>query len=349
MRKVKIDEFGVITGLRCYFKGGGGSGSSGGGSSSGAIDYPDYMKTFHGQALNNSGADTLTSSLVALINTAQSNNPFTGENAFDPDTDLAAMETALAGFDTLLSGISPITSFDSYIADAITRTGTIATNIAAIDVTAHAVAVADGLGDAIDNENTTKVLPRFQRGMQDINAVQSSTFVIGQAVIEGFRDVEVARATSQFLAQGAGAQIEGRIKAQLSAIQGVELITKLLVTQLDYEKAYMLAVLEQRRLKIVAKGEQNETDRSIDESEASWDLEVVQHGANMLAAIAGGTIAPVSGSGRSQAQRSSIGGAISGALSGAAAGAMIGAQIGAVGGPMGAGIGAVLGIGASLL
>jgi hypothetical protein len=345
MHRIEIDEFGVITGLRGYCKGGGGGGSTGGGGGgSGAVDYPDYMKTFHADILNKDGTVTVgaTKSIVGLINTAHSNNPFTGENAFDPDTDIAAMETALSGLNTIISAIDPITTFDAYLTDAIAEVAPITAAIEAIDITAQATAVASGLGDAVDNEITTKVLPRFQRGMQDINAVQSSTFVIGQAVIEGFRDTDVARATSDYLAKGHVLQTEGIIKSQLSATQLVEMITKMLMVQLEYEKSYALSIVEQRRIKIVAKNEQSEVDRSIDEHEAAWDLEVMQHGANMLASIGGGVVAPTSGSGRNDSQRSAIGGALAGGLSGAAAGAM-------VGGPLGAAIGGVLGIGASFL
>lgn len=367
MRKVRIDEFGVITGMRCYFKGGGGGGSSGGGGGgSGAVDYPAYMKTFHEDLLNKAGTVTLTNSIAGLINTAHSNNPFTGENAYDPGTDITAMETALSGYDTIISGVVPATLFSTYLTAAIADittsvfnppTPNAAADIAAVDTDTATEADAIAFGAILDDQITTTVLPRFQRGMQDINAVQSSTFVIGQSNIEGFRDRDVAKHLSglrartfeqkvdkQFTAYTQDDQLNlksAEFKAEL-IMKAVDGITKLLLAQLEHEKAYALAIIEQKRIKIVAKNEQNETDRAIDENEATWNLEVMQHGANMLASIGGGVAAPTSGSGRSQAQRSAIGGALAGGLSGAAAGAM-------VGGPWGAAIGGAIGIGASFL
>lgn len=54
----------------------------------------------------------------------------------------------------------------------------------------------DAFADQMDDEITSKVLPRFRRGMQDINAVVSSAFPIGQAIIEAFRDRDIAKHSS---------------------------------------------------------------------------------------------------------------------------------------------------------
>ena len=59
----------------------------------------------------------------------------------------------------------------------------------------EAIIVADGVAFAaqLDDQITTTVLPRFRRGMQDINAVISSAFPIGESIIESFRNREVAK------------------------------------------------------------------------------------------------------------------------------------------------------------
>lgn len=44
-----------------------------------------------------------------------------------------------------------------------------------------------------DDNITTRVLPRFRRGMQDIGAVVSSAFPIGEAIIEAFQARDVAK------------------------------------------------------------------------------------------------------------------------------------------------------------
>ena len=82
-----------------------GGGSAGGGGSSGKTDYPDYMKTWHGIALDASGVDTLTTSVTDSMNTAIGSSPYSTAVAYDPDTDISAWETAVSGFDSILAGI----------------------------------------------------------------------------------------------------------------------------------------------------------------------------------------------------------------------------------------------------
>jgi hypothetical protein len=53
-------------------------------------------------------------------------------------------------------------------------------------------AATSAYGDRLDDRITSEVLPRFEAGMRDINAVQSSAFVIGRAIIEGMADRDVA-------------------------------------------------------------------------------------------------------------------------------------------------------------
>jgi len=62
-------------------------------------------------------------------------------------------------------------------------------NIASISTINSAVS---GYAARLDDTIASDVLPRFQAGMRDINAVQSSAFAIGRAVIEGMRDRDVA-------------------------------------------------------------------------------------------------------------------------------------------------------------
>jgi hypothetical protein len=139
--------------------------------------------------------------------------------------------------------------------------------------------------------------------MRDINAVNSSAFVIGRQIVAS-----------------------GLIEAKLQAEQSLANLT-----------------VEMNRVAIVAKSEQVNTDRKIDEQDALWDLEVFQIGGNVLAGIGGGTIQ------KKGEQPSQIQSAIGGALSGAAAGAAIGSAVPGVGTAIGAGVGAALGGGSAFL
>ena len=83
-----------------------GGSSGGGGGSSGKVDYPDYMKSFHGDMLNNSGADTFESSVVDACNAALGASPFSSLSAYNPDTPISDMEAALASFNSFMAGLS---------------------------------------------------------------------------------------------------------------------------------------------------------------------------------------------------------------------------------------------------
>jgi len=123
---------------------------------------------------------------------------------------------------------------------------------------------------------------------------------------------------------------------------------KVVALKLEYQKSLTHYVIEANRIAVVAHKEQDDKDLGIDFSEATWDLEIFQHAANMLAGISGG--AGTSTAKEPSAVTSAIGAGISGASSGALVGSMVaGAEAGAAGGMWGAAIGAGLGIGMSLL
>jgi len=94
---------------------------------------------------------------------------------------------------------------------------------------------------------------------------------------------------------------------------------------------------EANRIKIVAKGEENERNIKFDTLDATWDLEMYQYGGNMLAAISGATSGTI---GKEPSTASSVlGGAASGAAAGTAImpgwGTAIGAVVGGLAGLLG--------------
>lgn len=293
-------------------------GGSGGGSTSGKTDYPDYMKDFHGNVL---GSGAIADDLTDVMDAAIGNSPWTAHSAYDPDSAISAYETAISDFSAILAGWDITSDWASYYAQALT------TIDSAIDDE------VDAYGDILDDEITTKILPRFNAGMRDINAVVSSAFPIGHSVIEGFRNRDVAKHASGLSANATSQYLEAAGQMFQAMMQHT-----------SFEETYMKTMIEGMRIKIVAKKEQEEVDAAFDESDALWDLEVFQYGANMLAAISGGTAVPGQGK-----KPSTVQSMIGGALSGATAGAMVGAETGMVSGPVGAVIGGVLGGAAGLL
>ena len=423
-----IKIFGPL--VQCF----GGGGSGGGGGGSGAVSYPAYMQTVHNDWLDNTGVDTITDSVTDIMNAALGGSPWAAQAPYDPDADITAWEAVVAAFAAILAGITDTTSWAALFTQALTSVGAAPTLVIADETVAdeaiadeavvdeavadmagvtgitEAVIVADvdAFADQLDDEITTKVLPRFRRGMQDINAVISSAFPIGESIIEGFRDREVAKHNSaiRLAAAEKNADIdleEGKAnlskdvevarmnlskdvsiaqmnlskdvevsrmnlskdvdiaKANLSkdvsvgsvnstaeteydkmALEGSTQMLRLMLQRIAFHSEYMKTYIEAKRIKIVAKVEENSVDMKIDESDALWDLEVFQYGANLLAAIGGGT---------NPTQKPSLmQSAIGGALSGAAAGGMIaGASEGAIAGPVGIIAGGILGAASALL
>lgn len=287
-------------------------GNSGGGGGSGAVSYPTYMQDAHSDWLDDSGGDTLTESMASVMEAAIGNSPWTAQAAYDPDTDIAAILASGTTLQALVTLLSSGTTLDTLIADVL-------------DESRIDDAVTEFAAD-LDARLTSEVIPRFERGMQDINAVVSSAFVIGRALIEEGQDRQVAKYSADL-----------HMKAfSDDAIRVIQL-------KLEYQKVATSIIAELYRIKIVAKKEQNAVDMDVDDRDAKWDLEVFQYGANMLAGIGGGT-GNTSKPGPSQVQS-----AIGGALSGAAAGAMVGSAVPGYGTAAGAVVGGVLGAASAFL
>jgi len=289
-----------------YFKGGGGS--------SGRVDFPDYMKDWHGIALDDGGADVLTTSITDVMNAAIGSSPFTGAVSYDPSTPVAAMIGAPDDLGTLVDLLSAGTGLNTLISNVL-------------DENRIDDAVTE-FSEDLGNRLTTEVLPRFEAGMRDINGVLSSAFVIGRAIIEDGQTRQVAKYSADLHLKAFGDD----------AIRIIQL-------KLDYQKVVSSLIIEANRLKIVAKKEEADGNLKIDESDALWDLEVYKYGGNLLASISGASTTSGKHQGSSTAQS-----VIGGALSGAAAGALYGMTEGAaVGSAPGAIIGGILGAGMGLL
>jgi len=288
-----------------------GKGSSGGGGGSGIVDYPDYMKDWHGDALNDSGADALTMSITDAMNASFGNSPWTVLSAYDPDSDIAEIISAQDDLQTMVTLLSSGTTLDTIIASILDDTR--------IDDEVDAFA-AD-----LDARLVSEVLPRFEAGMRDINMVVSSAFVIGRALLEEGQDRQVAL-------------YRGTLRNKSFSDDAIRVIQ----LKLEYQKSVSQMLAEAYRIKIVAKKEQYDVNSKIDEADALWDLELFQYGANLLASIGSGTAAPKS------KEPSTAQSMIGGAMTGAAAGAMVGM---ATGGPVGllAIGGAILGAASGLL
>jgi len=284
------------------------------------LNIPEYIVAVHEDWLRNT-ADVASQSITDSLNNAFSNNPWESKAAYNPATKISAMEAELGSLDTAIGAFNPLTSYQSYVAALSTLFDSDVFDDTYIN--ADIAAFQDILNDQIE----TIVLPKMQAGLRDVNAVNSSAFMIAEAIIWGMS----TRDTAKY-----GSELRQKLNVQRADMIGRAADTLLQATIAKHElhKALLHYTIEVNRIGIVALKEQTDVDRSIDVDEQKWDLEVFQYGANLLAAVSSGTAIPGSTGTSSPSQiQSSIGGALAGASAGYAIsnswqGAAIGAAIG---------------------
>lgn len=284
------------------------------------VDYPSYMQTVHSYWLDGTGSIS-TGGVAKEITTALTANPFTALTSPDPATDTTAMGAAITAFEAVISGIDPHTSYDDLYAAAVALVDALLVPDTYIDARTAAHA------NLLDVEIDTKVIPRFEAGMRDINAVQSSAFVIGRAIIELDRNDKVDKFAADL-------RYQADVKRTESINSVTSEMTRILLQKTEFQRVIAALTLDYRRLKIAAQNDYHTETKALAADDARWNLEVYKYGANLLAGIGGGTTSSVAVDGNKTARILGSG------LSGAVAGAMAGGQIA---GSEGAGYGAIIG------
>jgi len=281
-----------------------GLGGGGGGGTSGAVSYPGYMEEIHEDWLRQTD-DTIDLSITDVMNSAFGNSPFTTLTAYDPTTEVGNIISAPNGLETLVNLLSSGTTLDTLISKVLDESR-IEDSVASFSADLSARADAE-------------IYPRFEAGMRDINAVMSSAFVVGRSLIADQITREVAK-------------YENNLRYKAWGDDAIRVIGM----KLEYEKAVAQLLIDSNRISIVAKKEEADANAKLDEADATWDLEVFQYGANLLASVSGGTAPHQKGPSTFQSM-------LGGGLSGAAAGAVIGK-----GNPLAIGAGAAIGIAGAL-
>lgn len=288
-----------------------GGSSGGGGGSSGAVSYPAYMEAKHSTWLNE---------VAALITAGVAgDNPYTTAAAYDPDTALADSAAKLALFNDIVIAFDPDGDWADLWTIAQNKLETAVFSDTLIDAK-----VAAYNANVMARYNTS-VLPRYQRGMQDVRAIMTSAFTIGESLLTA----DVTRDVNKFEAD---LKRDNEMKKNELISHATDKMLEALGLQLEGYKTLSQYTTETNRIKIVSKQEENERNIKFDEQDALWDLELYQFGNNVLASIAGAASVT---KGKEVSTGASV---LGGAMSGAAAGMAISG-----GNPIGAGIGAVVG------
>jgi hypothetical protein len=288
------------------------SGGAGGGSPTGTIAYPAYMQTAHNDWLNHTAADTMVYSVVDLMNAAMSGqSPFSGFTTVDVDDAFLGPNKILTNY---IGPYDKLHDFSCFDVEA-------KYNEYITDDNALIAAAVDAESDLMDDEINSRILPKFQAGMLDINAVNSSAFVIGEALIWDSKNKALAKFSS-------GLRID-RLNGQ------AEIALKRIQVKSEFHRIITTIAAELARLYIAARHDIDSLYTELAAKDRLFDLNIYQYGVNVMSSIAGSAVSPPDPG----SNKSGLGGALSGALAGAAMGAMIPGA-----GPIGAIAGGVLGL-----
>jgi hypothetical protein len=295
-------------------------------------DYPAFMTSVQHYWLDGdltSGEPATGGGLVKAIADAIAAAPFAALTGYDPATDVGEMVTAVGVFNSLVTGMSPAADFVTFHSAAAAEIDSV------ISPDSYITARASAHATALDSEVTTKVIPRFESGMRDINAVLTSAFVIGRAIIEMDRNDKVDKFMADMRYQ-ADAK-----RGDLIASATGEII-RLSLQKLEYYRVVAAITLDQKRIAIAAQNDYKTEIKALASDKGKWALECYKYGANMLTSIGGtGTTSSIPMDGNKTARILATG------LSGAVAGATVGNMISP--GGEGAGYGAIVGGLAGLL
>lgn len=299
-----------------------GGGSGGGGGSSGAVDYPSYMKERHSKLFDD---------MRSKADTAITSNPYVGMYGWSPECMIEHMQASVDYYDTLVQDFEPFELWKELI-NTVPTTVFGLLDLAPVDsyIDTAKVRLRDGIED--------EVLPKYRRGMQNIGAVMTSAFKIGEALLWKQELQEEVALEKEFRGKLALAAYEYCFKTTGDIIS-------LTLQKLALNNQVVSYNMESVRMAYVAMKEYTENNNTYEIERVKWPLEMSKYLMDALGSIASsaGTSYTTSTGGYS---RTASG--IGGALGGAASGAMLGSAFGGVGSAIGAVGGAAVGLISSL-
>lgn len=270
--------------------GGGKSGGGGGGNTTTTVRYAPYIETKHSTFLDAVDA--------ARITAISAGSPYLTFD--DAEVELAFFGTGytIASFPSLydmygkfMAGLDIEVLWTQVFEDTV-NSPEVGTLVAAE-------------GALLDDDIDANILPRFQAGMRDINAVMSSSYVIGKSVIEDAR----TKALSKFSAE---------LKYRL-----IPIAQDRWAKHLEWNGNTIRMYAEIMKLYYSAKHDADEQNFAMSARNALWPFTVLEYERAALGAMTGATSSQTNAAGTS-----TVGGMLSGALSGAAGGAMLAAATG---------------------
>ena len=287
------------------------SDSGGGGDSTTRIYYAPYVEAAHESFL----ATMQSNSRTALLNnpyeyfyedTVNEDNALFEEAFFGAGYTIASFPSLYDMYGKFMAGLDIDALYDQMFEDTV--------NAPEINALVSAEAAL------LDADIEANVLPRFQTGMRDINAVMSSSFVTGKAMIEDTR----VKALSKF-----SAELKYRV---------IPIAADRWKTHLEWNKNVVMNYAEIIKLYYSAKMDFKDFNYQLWAKHVLWPFTVLDYERAAIGALQGASKTTTEVAGTSKGSS-----AIAGALSGAASGALI-----TPGSPVGPIVGGILGLASSL-
>jgi len=301
-------------------------GGGGGGGSSGRVDYPDYIKKTHAYWLVGEYATDPSAIIGGVANdmdaakTSAGGNPYAAAYAYDPTADMEDIESRYEDFNKIVSKLNTELNW-SQLADNVES------QLTSSVLSDNEIEALVTQFETEQRFNYNRAVNRFNAGMADINAVTSSAFTVGNALLED----ELSRAVANFRST---LSFEVQRQRYNYVLQGIDSMMKAMSLRITADHTATHLYGEIKRLKTQFTREQYDMDLDISVKDATWDVMLYQHGANALSAAAGSAVSAAPDKYPNSQVRWAA------ALSGAGAGAMAGSHFL---GPAGGAIGAFLG------
>ena len=261
------------------------SGASGGGSA-GDVNYPEHMREQHHEWLNDQSADPDYTMHVAdemdrastVGGTISEASPFNAETAYDPSTDLAAIQTQHDALQVIVDALDPNADVQQAVVQATSQyDNSVNPN--------SKIVTAVGNFEARAITGYKRSVSRATAGMFDIMAVMNS-------------QTPMMLANMEAELQGQIDTFEGglRMQADFQRSQGIVALTVSMMSaqavQLQAEVSVFGGQQDVSRLKILASQDQKTQDMEWEVRDALWDLDLFAYGNNVLASISGAAVVP---------------------------------------------------------
>jgi hypothetical protein len=268
------------------------------------VRYAEYWENLHYEIMDNHGADQSNLSLIAGFNAALDQSPYGDAATFAVDDSFFSSGYSISSFPALWDMFGKfMAGLDVHTLWEQTFTG-INSSAAITDTISSEAAY-------LDDDIETNVLPRFEAGMRNINAVQSSAFAVGRSLIEDSR----IKAINKFSAQ--------------LRLRALDLSVDAWKSHLDWNKTVMAVYSQMFKLYYSVQLDVDDHQLMVQTKDVLWNLNLFEYVRGMMGMVSGS--APTQPHNEPSQLSKSISGTVGGAVTGyEATGSYYGAIVGGV-------------------